>query len=68
MTDGETGWLVPPRDAAALAAAMKELLSDPLRAAELALAARERVEEGFSARRQAGAYAALYRGRAGAGR
>src|SRR5205814_9222746 len=29
VTDGETGVLVPPRDAAALAAALRELLGDP---------------------------------------
>lgn len=67
MTDGETGWLVPPGDADALAAAIKELLSDPAHADVLAGAARERVEEAFGARRQAAAYAELYRRRARGG-
>lgn len=62
MTDGRTGWLVPPGDAGALAGAMKELLSDPAAAAARAAAARERVEAGFSARAQADRLAALYRG------
>jgi starch synthase len=61
MTDGRTGWLVPPGDAGALAGAMKELLSDPDAAAAQAAAARDRVEADFSARAQADRLASLYR-------
>lgn len=32
VRDGETGWLVPPRDRSALAGALSEALSDPCRA------------------------------------
>lgn len=61
MQDGRTGWLVPPGDAGALAAAMKEVLSDPAHAGAMGTAARLRVEDGFGARSQARAYAGLYR-------
>ncbi|MEX2093162.1 MAG: glycosyltransferase [Pirellulales bacterium] len=40
VTEGETGFLVPPGDAAALTARVVELLSDPLRAREIGTAAR----------------------------
>jgi glycosyltransferase involved in cell wall biosynthesis len=39
---GEAAVLVPPRDPPALAAALDQLLGDPLRRAELAAAARDR--------------------------
>jgi glycosyltransferase involved in cell wall biosynthesis len=43
VRDGETGRLVPERDAAALAAAILELLADPATAARFGAAGRERV-------------------------
>jgi glycosyltransferase involved in cell wall biosynthesis/Ser/Thr protein kinase RdoA (MazF antagonist) len=61
MVDGRTGWLVPPGDEAGLAAAMKELLSDPAGADARGVAARDRLEERFSARAQAEQLARLYR-------
>jgi glycosyltransferase involved in cell wall biosynthesis len=48
LTDGEHGLLVPPRDDRALAGALIALLDDPVRAARLASAAKERVERRFS--------------------
>jgi glycogen synthase len=42
VVDGETGLLVPPGDADALAAALDELVSDPQRRERLAAAARRR--------------------------
>jgi type III pantothenate kinase len=48
VLDGRTGVLVPPRDPAALAAALGDLLADPARARGLGEAGRRRVEE-FSA-------------------
>jgi glycosyltransferase involved in cell wall biosynthesis len=48
VVEGETGLLVPPRDAAALAAALARLLSDAPLARRLGEAGRRRVAERFS--------------------
>jgi glycosyltransferase involved in cell wall biosynthesis len=48
IVDGETGLLVPPRDAAALAAAIRRLRAEPALARQLAERARARVEAQFS--------------------
>jgi glycosyltransferase involved in cell wall biosynthesis len=45
--DGETGWLVPPEDPEALAAALAELLADPEEGRRRGAAGRERVAERF---------------------
>ncbi len=45
--DGVTGRVVPPRDPAALAAAISELLADPAKRAAMSVAARARVEAEF---------------------
>ena len=45
--DGETGVLVPPGDAAALEAAVRELLADRRAGAALGAAARRRIEAEF---------------------
>ena len=45
--DGVTGRVVPPRDPAALAAAINDLLADPTRRAEMSTAARARVAAEF---------------------
>ncbi len=47
VSDGETGILVPPRDARALARALSALLGDPVRARLLGAAGRARSEERF---------------------
>jgi glycosyltransferase involved in cell wall biosynthesis len=46
-TDGEAGLLVPPRDARAMADAIRSLLSDPERAARMGRAARRRILRAF---------------------
>jgi glycosyltransferase involved in cell wall biosynthesis len=56
----ETGLVVPPSDANALASAMNTLIKDPRRTQEMGLAARERFENHFSGKRLGAAYAALY--------
>lgn len=43
VRDGETGYRVPPRDAAALADAVRRLLADPIEARRRAASAREQV-------------------------
>jgi glycosyltransferase involved in cell wall biosynthesis len=48
VTDKETGILVAPEDAAALARGIEAVLDDPAGAAERAAAARRLVEERFS--------------------
>ncbi len=47
VSDGETGILVPPRDAPALRAAVERLLADPELRERLGSAARERARERF---------------------
>lgn len=48
VIDGETGILVPPRDAATLASALERLAGDPARARAMGQAARRRADESFS--------------------
>lgn len=59
VADGETGRLVPPRDAEALATALDELASDPELGRRLGRAGRERVRERFSEERMVDAYETL---------
>lgn len=56
---GRTGLLVQPRDPAALAAALAELLADPQRRAQLAEAASERINE-FTIESVTGRFVKLY--------
>jgi glycosyltransferase involved in cell wall biosynthesis len=57
---GETGWLVPPGDARALAEAVTALVADPARARAFGWAGRRRVEAHFDGREIARRIAALY--------
>jgi len=47
LTDGEDARLVPPEDAAALGAAMSDILADPERAARMGAAAAKRAVEAY---------------------
>jgi glycosyltransferase involved in cell wall biosynthesis len=60
VADGETGLLVPPGDAGALAAAMARLLADGDLRARMGEAGRRRFERGFSAAAVIGRIEALY--------
>ncbi|WP_165234851.1 glycosyltransferase [Aquisphaera insulae] len=59
---GETGWLVPPDDPPALAAALGEAARDPATCRALGLAGRARVEREFSIRRVVRDYEGLWSG------
>jgi glycosyltransferase involved in cell wall biosynthesis len=48
VVDGVTGLLVPPRDGAALAAAITKLVGAPALATTMGLQGRERVRQHFS--------------------
>ncbi len=61
VRDGETGLLVPPADAAALARAIVRLAEAPELSASLAARARVVVRERFGSSRMVFAYARLYR-------
>jgi len=58
---GETGLLVPPGDADALASALLALARDPRKAQEMGIKGRERVRREFSLGRMTDAYIELYR-------
>jgi glycosyltransferase involved in cell wall biosynthesis len=60
VIDGETGLLVPPRDPAALAAAIRRLLEDPALAQRLGAAGRALVEQRFSERQMTERVLAIY--------
>jgi glycosyltransferase involved in cell wall biosynthesis len=62
IVDEESGILVRPRDARALAAALKRLAGEPALRRRLGEAARARVEERFSLERCVAHYERLYRG------
>ncbi len=61
VVDGETGIVVPRRDATALAAAVARLASDPALRARMGRAGRERVRTTFDRTRQLDAIEAFYR-------
>ncbi|MGD9781049.1 MAG: glycosyltransferase [Kiritimatiellia bacterium] len=63
VSDGETGWRVPPGDVSALAAALLHALDDSALAARMGQAARRRMQERFSLERMVAAYEAVYRER-----
>lgn len=65
VIDGRTGWLVPPRDAAALAEAMAGALASPERLASTGEAGRQRVLERFSMAANVEAHELLYKELAG---
>jgi len=67
IRDGVEGLLFPPRDVAALAAAIAKILTEPQRPAEMGAAARRRVEECFSLDRMVDAHLALFERLAGVG-
>lgn len=61
VLDGETGLLVPPRDAAALAGALEALLADPARGARMGERAARRAREELGSARVAERVVEAYR-------
>jgi glycosyltransferase involved in cell wall biosynthesis len=61
VLDGETGFLVPPGDAGALASAAERLLLDPALRVAMGRAGQARFAEAFTAESAAARYWALYR-------
>ena len=61
VVDGETGVLVQPEDASALAEALGSLLADPSRRRRMGARGRQVARESFDLRRMVGAYESLYR-------
>lgn len=62
IVEGATGWLVPPRNPAAMAKKIVDLLSDPKRARSWGKKGRKRVEETFTIERMVEAHLKLYEG------
>jgi glycosyltransferase involved in cell wall biosynthesis len=60
VSQGETGWLVPPRMPAALALRLIGLLNDPDMAQAMGQAGRERVVQGFTLERMTTRFEHLY--------
>jgi glycosyltransferase involved in cell wall biosynthesis len=60
VADGETGFLVPPRDPEALCARLEEVLRDPARRVRMGQAGRARVLDSFTWQQVALRTAALY--------
>jgi len=60
IVEGESGLLVPPRDAPGLAGAISGMLADRERAERIGAAARERVQQRFSVSRMIEGTAAVY--------
>ena len=60
IADGETGFLVPPRDPEALCARLEEILRDPARRMRMGQAGRARVLSSFTWQQVAMCTAALY--------
>jgi glycosyltransferase involved in cell wall biosynthesis len=60
IADGETGYLVPPGDPAALAARLGELLRDPRLRRKMGEAGQRRMRERFTFAAQAAAYLKLF--------
>lgn len=60
--DGQTGYVVPPRDHLALMAAIEKVLSDPQKAAEMGSAARRRVLDRYDRTAMVQRLVELYQG------
>jgi glycosyltransferase involved in cell wall biosynthesis len=62
VKDGITGFIVPPEDPDALAAAITRLLAEPAKALEMGAASRALTEEAFTQEAMMGRITQTYRG------
>ncbi len=60
IIDGETGWLVPPKQSEELALKIIDLLNDPNKSGEWGEAGRHRAKQNFSYKRMVDEYIKLY--------
>jgi mannosyltransferase len=60
VDEGVTGHVVPTDDVPALVAALRRVMQDPVRAADMGRLGRQRVEQQFSVEREAEGVAAVY--------
>ncbi len=60
IIDGQTGWLVPPKQPEELALKIIDLLNDPIKAGEWGETGRHRVKQNFSYKRMVDEYIKLY--------
>jgi glycosyltransferase involved in cell wall biosynthesis len=60
IVDGETGWLVPPKNPSALSARIVDLLNDPPRASRWGEKGRKRVKELFTVDKMVEEHLKLY--------
>jgi glycosyltransferase involved in cell wall biosynthesis len=60
VVDGETGYLVPPKDSQAFAKGVIELLRDPLRRVRMGEKGRQRIQECFDLKKVASRYLQVY--------
>jgi len=60
VDEGVTGHVVPTDDVAALVAALRPVMQEPLRASKMGRLGRQRVEQMFSVEREAAGVAAVY--------
>jgi glycosyltransferase involved in cell wall biosynthesis len=60
VRDGQTGRLVPPRDAAAFAAALQELAADPDLRRQMGAAASQLIRDEFSVERMVADYRRIF--------
>jgi D-inositol-3-phosphate glycosyltransferase len=61
VLDGETGYLVPADDPAALAERLRRLIADPQLAQKLGRSGRARAQANFTAEAMARSFESLYR-------
>jgi glycosyltransferase involved in cell wall biosynthesis len=60
VAEGRTGWLVPPRDSAALAQRIRALLLNPEQRRAMGAAAQVRVQDNFSVDQMVGEFSRIY--------